>query len=174
MSVFITGDKELDALLRRLPNKVQIKAVKKATRNLAKKLKPKIVALTPEDQGDMRRAYQVRASNRKYKQPTGKIRGGVNKTTGFTYTFPVQKIVARSYGAKVEITRDSLNKVRTTAGAEPIGAGDYFYPASVELGTQRETAQMPMRTATDQMRDDVGREMQIELAAVINAEAAKR
>lgn len=147
---------KLDKALATLEPRMQVKAIKYATRESAKLFKERVRPQIPRDTGAMADAIQVRAVSRSIKQDTGVLKKGVNKKTGYTYTFSVKKTVAKEFGAKIEITRKSLakqlRKLGHTDKADKVMSGKYFYPAMVELGGRKAAAQKPIRTVLNQQR----------------------
>lgn len=143
-AIIVTGERDLDRAMRRLPGRMQAKHVRKATRAIAKKAKARAVALTPKDEGAMAAAYQVRATTKSIKESTGKVRTATAKS-GFQYKFNVKQLVGKEYGAKVQITRKSLSKQASKRDVGELRSRDYFYPAAVETGTKHKQAVAPLR-----------------------------
>lgn len=169
-AIIVTGSWQLTYRLSRLPEKLQKKHIKKATREAAKKeAMPRIkesVRSEAYDTGAMHDAVKVRATTRNIKAKTGTVKT-FTKRDGTEGTFNVKKVVAQEFGAKVEITRKDLNKQLVKRGQEEIGDGDYFYPAGVELGTSDQPAQKPMRGVLKAAHRPVQKVFERELAALV-------
>lgn len=161
-----------------LPDKLQRKVVRKATRAIAKKVMVQAKSNTPQDTGAMAKAYQVRVFSKSEKAATGKTREAVAKN-GYTYTFNVKRIIAKVYGAKVQISRQSLAKQtqdQVKRGKRKrilTGNEKYFYPAFVELGGGGDSGKKPMRTAMKQLEAQAMQVWRSELRSFIRSERAK-
>ena len=74
IEIGLLGDKNLENMLRQLPNRGQKTAVNKALRASAKRLRPKLAAATPVDQGRLKKAMEkakIRAIKRRNQTGVG-------------------------------------------------------------------------------------------------------
>lgn len=170
--IIVTGDGLLDKKLAELPRKLQNKYIRKAVREVGKKVRGEIVSTAPRDTGAMAAAMQIRAVGKTIKKGTGIFKSAISKS-GFEYNFEVQRAVGRDIGIKVEITRESLAKQLMKRGladkARRVLNNDMgFYPAFVELGTSRRGPQSSMRAAIRRAQSWAIRAFRVHLLAFIS------
>ncbi|MEM8865371.1 MAG: HK97 gp10 family phage protein [Planctomycetota bacterium] len=117
---FVTGDEELDRVLKGLPAKLQKKYMRKATRDASKKVLQRFRDNVPTETGALRDTAKVRA---------------VKRSRGKT-------------GHMVHIDREKLILERAARGGkigfDPKRKEPFFYPAVLEFDP---TGDKPMRTA---------------------------
>lgn len=165
-AIIITGDAELDAKMAKLEPKLQAKHIRKATRAGAKKVLARARSLTPQETGTMAAAMKVRAVSRTIKGATGKQKRVTTKA-GRSVVVNVKKTVAKEFGARVVIDRKALAKQAGKRGkklSEDSKRGEpFFYPAAVELGTKKKTADSPMRRGMKAAESEALAEFRTEL-----------
>lgn len=157
-AVTVTGLAELDAALAKLPEKVQKQHCRKAARSAAKFALEDFQARVPVDTGAMRDAAKVRAAPPiTVKVKTGKSKLVTIKATGAKVLIDVKKTVSSFVAAKVIIDGELLIQLAMDSG-RPIDdlvdqkrGGWFFYPATVELGTSKESGK---RTLTKSLWDN--------------------
>lgn len=122
---YVTGDKEIDAVLRQFEPKFQKKYGRIASRNSAKKIMEEVRATGPEDTGAMKRSLVVKSAPRSRTRAFGH-RVIIDRNRLFQF--------AQKLGKKI-----SKDKKRNN---EP-----FFYPSVVEFGDKDTAAQKPLRNA---------------------------
>lgn len=154
--ISVIGEERLIRRLAKLGGKDAKKYIKKAAKESGKTVKAEARSRTPKDTGAMSKSYRQRQTTYKHKVGTGKWRTGVNKATGFAYTFQVKKIIAEDVGNQVYIDQDSLKR-QASKGKHSVkikfakkrsgkvrSVMAYFYPAAVELGTRKGNGKRPL------------------------------
>jgi HK97 gp10 family phage protein len=120
---FITGVKELDAKMRELPRKAQMKYGRKALRTAARLVLEDYKRRVPVDTGSMRDAIRARATKRKRGQT----------------------------GMRLTIDRDRVFELREERSRKPspraLEDEAFFYPAIVELGDGSHPGKRPLTKA---------------------------
>lgn len=151
---------------------MQRKAIRKATREVAKEYKKRVREIIPKDTGAMANAVEVRSVTRTIKGGTGKWKTAT-RSDGEEYQFEVKRTVGKEYGAKAQITRKSLERASSKTD-RPITFGsddEYFYPALVELGGVGRTADGSMRRQIRAMRVFAVQEFRKHLAEFIRSQS---
>ena len=154
-SLFLTGDKELDAALAAFDKNVQRKAVATALKNSINLVKRIYQARVPVLSGAMRDAVVVRV-------PRGTKRGELRRSLMITRDSLARARVKiakatergiRAALARVAAVRDGVSRRVAAAGIAArrgefkpkASSQDDFYPAFVELGDHDSQAQRPLR-----------------------------
>lgn len=122
---YVTGDKQIDAVLAQFEPKFQKKYGRRAARDAAKFILADFKAEAPEDTGAMVASAKVKAAKRSRSFAFGSL-----------VVLDREKLVQEAEARGKEM---SLDKKR---GGEP-----YFYPAIVEFGDSDTPAQKPLRRA---------------------------
>lgn len=122
---YVTGDREVDAILAQFEPKFQKKYGRKASRNAAKKVMTEAKAKAPEDTGALKRSLIIRTAKRSRKIAFGH-RVIIDRDRLIKY--------AGKFGKKI-----SKDKKRNN---EP-----FFYPSVIEFGDKDTPAQKPLRNA---------------------------
>jgi len=103
MSIIITGDKEVDAELKKVEPKLAKKALRKAARKGAKIVQARMKQLAPVRTGKLRKAIKVRAQKRSRTQLGARvisdsiIRDGEKTYYGMAWEYGTKKITARPF-----------------------------------------------------------------------------
>ena len=141
----VTGDKELDAMLKKLPLKLQKKYMRKATRNAAKKVQQGWKDKVPVETGAARDAAKVRATKRS------------RNKVGSSVVIDREKMILERAARGGQIGQDAKR-------GEP-----YFYAADLEFDADGDK---PLRSTLYNNQDDFRREVKSEVRHMIfDAEA---
>lgn len=170
IKITLTGMLPVGLKFATMPAKLQQKAIRKAVRETGKVVLRDARANTPVESGAMKRSLKVRSFSRSIKRGIGTIKQHTNKQTGHTYSYEVKRVVAKEFGAKVVVDRESLRKhVENEELLYRKGISSYFYPAAVELGRRGAPRYAPMRHAMRSSQSRANAIFATELAKAISS-----